>query len=370
MAAPAAGRPGDRSALRGPTSGNTATAEDRYGADIDPRTFDADEFARLLAGDAHEVLGGPDGALVLVRGDVADLGPRDRSALAERLTTLAAVIVALVGTEDEAARPPAWCDVALTAEDPLLDHLVDQVSRHPLAATAMAVLLRGAPTSDGVAAGLVAESVTYGLLQAGPEFECWRAGRAVIDRPSTDAPFVLVERDESVLRLTLNRPQVHNAFNAKMRDQLIEGLDVALLDPSVTAVHLDGAGPSFCSGGDLDEFGSRPDPVTAHLVRLTRNVGRTIAAIADRVTVHLHGAAFGAGIELAAFADHVVAAADTRMALPEIGLGLIPGAGGTVSLPRRIGRHRTALLALSAQAIDAPTALAWGLVDEVSPPAG
>jgi enoyl-CoA hydratase/carnithine racemase len=83
------------------------------------------------------------------------------------------------------------------------------------------------------------------------------------------------------------------------------------------------------------------------------------------VTARLHGACYGSGIELPAFADRVVAASDTRIALPELGLGLIPGAGGTVSLPRRIGRHRTAWLALSGAAIDATTALGWGLVDEV-----
>jgi enoyl-CoA hydratase/carnithine racemase len=71
----------------------------------------------------------------------------------------------------------------------------------------------------------------------------------------------------------------------------------------------------------------------------------------------------GAGIELAACAGHVVATADTRIGLPEVAMGLIPGAGGTVSLPARIGRHRTAWLALTGRTLDAPTAHAWGLVD-------
>jgi enoyl-CoA hydratase/carnithine racemase len=73
----------------------------------------------------------------------------------------------------------------------------------------------------------------------------------------------------------------------------------------------------------------------------------------------------GSGIELAAFADQVVAAPDTQIALPELALGLVPGAGGTVSLPRRIGRLRTAWLAFSGRTIDAEVALAWGLVDAV-----
>lgn len=75
----------------------------------------------------------------------------------------------------------------------------------------------------------------------------------------------------------------------------------------------------------------------------------------------------GAGIELAAFADRIVADPATRISLPELTLGLLPGAGGTVSLPRRIGRQRTAYLALTGSVIDASTALAWGLVDEIAP---
>ena len=167
------------------------------------------------------------------------------------------------------------------------------------------------------------------------------------------------------MTVTLQRPARHNAFSASMRDGLLDALDVALLDPDVRVV-LRGAGPSFCSGGDLDEFGSAADPGAAHLVRLQASVARVLAALADRVTVHLHGACMGAGIELPAFAGHVVATPDAEIALPELRLGLIPGAGGTVSLPRRIGRQRTAQLALTGGSIDGTTALAWGLVDELS----
>jgi enoyl-CoA hydratase/carnithine racemase len=133
----------------------------------------------------------------------------------------------------------------------------------------------------------------------------------------------------------------------------------------VAEVHLRGEGPSFCSGGDLDEFGTFPDPATAHLVRVGRSAGAAIHAVTDRVVAHLHGSCVGSAIELAAFAGRVLAAPDTTVALPEVDFGLVPGAGGTVSLPRRIGRHRTALLALARRSIDARTALAWGLVDDL-----
>jgi enoyl-CoA hydratase/carnithine racemase len=75
----------------------------------------------------------------------------------------------------------------------------------------------------------------------------------------------------------------------------------------------------------------------------------------------------GSGVELAAFAGRVVAHPDTTFSLPELSMGLLPGAGGTVSLPGRIGRHRTAWLMLTGHRIDARTAQAWGLVDEIDP---
>jgi enoyl-CoA hydratase/carnithine racemase len=98
---------------------------------------------------------------------------------------------------------------------------------------------------------------------------------------------------------------------------------------------------------------------------MTRSPARAMAAVADRLVAHLHGACFGSGIELPAFAARVVARPDTVVGLPELSLGLIPGAGGTVSVTRRIGRHRTAWLALTGRTIDAATALEWGLVDEI-----
>jgi enoyl-CoA hydratase/carnithine racemase len=93
-----------------------------------------------------------------------------------------------------------------------------------------------------------------------------------------------------------------------------------------------------------------------------------LSACAERVRARVHGACVGAGIELPAFAAHVSASADASFRLPEVSMGLVPGAGGTASLTRRIGRQRTAWMALSGEAVDAGTALAWGLVDEIVQP--
>ncbi len=176
---------------------------------------------------------------------------------------------------------------------------------------------------------------------------------------------LLVEDRLPAVVITLNRPEKRNALNVAMRDGWLDALAVAHADPLVEVV-ITGNGSSFCAGGDLDEFGTFPSPDQAHTIRLETSIGAAIARIAERVTFHIHGACYGSGIELAAFAHRVVASADTRVALPEIGIGLIPGAGGTVSIANRIGQDRMRRLTLSRQVIDAETALAWGLVDAIA----
>ncbi|MFU8817670.1 MAG: enoyl-CoA hydratase/isomerase family protein, partial [Pseudomonadales bacterium] len=121
--------------------------------------------------------------------------------------------------------------------------------------------------------------------------------------------------------------------------------------------------------GRLAELSARTgnrDAAAAHLIRTSRSAAVLLDQLRDRLECRVHGACIGAGIELPAFACRVVATADALFQLPEVAMGLIPGAGGTVSVLRRIGRLRTAYLALSNRPIDAPTARAWGLVDEIA----
>ena len=157
---------------------------------------------------------------------------------------------------------------------------------------------------------------------------------------------------------------MHNLYNAAMRDALVEALVIAAADPQLQ-VTLSGEGRSFCAGGDLAEFGSVADTATAHLIRSSANAAPYLLAIADRFSVLAHGACVGAGVELAAFAGRVQATPDAFFQLPDVAMGLIPGGGGTVSVTRRIGRQRTAWMALTGARVDAATARSWGLIDAI-----
>lgn len=262
----------------------------------------------------------------------------------------------------EADPPPPW----VTA--PFAD-VASAVERAPVAATVLVHVLRAVePLAIPVA--LTVESMGYSMLQRGEGFRRWSGQRTRRTRRPSAADVVRLERRDGRLDVVLNRPEVHNALNAAMRDALVDAFDLVAMDPSISEVHVSGAGASFCSGGDLDEFGLALDVGAAHRLRIAQSVGRRVHHCCDRVTVHLHGSCIGAGIEIAAFAGRVTARPDTRIRLPEMSMGLIPGAGGTVSVSRRIGRHRTAWLALTGEVLDAGTAQRWGLVDSVVTPAG
>lgn len=298
-----------------------------------------------------EVVSGEDSKyIILVDGPAADIVPPGSLP----------VVVASLGDALGGAGPTA-ADVIISHDD--IDELLNAVSRAPIAARSLAMLLRTL-TDVSVTNGLMMESAVYSTLQAGPEFASWRA-HADHSPDEHEVPTVVVERCGSALSITLNRPHRHNAISARLRDELCDALAVAEADDTITTVALSGIGPSFCSGGDLGEFGQRSDPATAHMIRLTHSPARQINRLRSRVTARIHGATMGGGIEMVSFADHVVADPETSIGLPEIGFGLIPGAGGTIGLTRRIGRQRTAALALIGRTIDARTALDWGLVDEI-----
>lgn len=263
----------------------------------------------------------------------------------------------MVGCPDIGAATPASAVARLTAS----------VNRSPEAAVALVQLLRASADLD-IDDALACESFVYSMLQSGPRFQEWLAGRHAPRHRPGPGPAVLLRRDGNQLHVALNRPHVRNAVDADLRDGLIEAFATAVADPTIEDVVVTGHGPSFSSGGDLSEFGMAPDPVTAHHVRTARSAGSWMARYADRTTVHLHGACIGAGVELAAFAGRVRATPGTTCTLPEVSMGLVPGAGGTVSIPRRIGRQRATYLAISGEPIPAAVAWDWGLVDELYEP--
>jgi enoyl-CoA hydratase/carnithine racemase len=140
-------------------------------------------------------------------------------------------------------------------------------------------------------------------------------------------------------------------------------------DPEVRALVLRGAGPAFSTGGDVSEFGTAPSPLVARAVRWRRDVWGRLLGLRAATVAAVHGFAVGGGLEMALLCDLCVAATDARFALPETGLGMIPGVAGTQTAVRRTGIGRAAELVLTGRFLDARVARAWGLVNRVVPPA-
>ncbi|WP_411342015.1 enoyl-CoA hydratase/isomerase family protein [Sphingopyxis sp. J-6] len=303
---------------------------------------DAATWQRPVAPIQAAVIGlDPDGALPLVATDDFDL---------------------LVTATENAPRP--WVSVGKQRFDKSVAQLTDAAHANPLAATIAAQVLRltaKLPLSDALAV----ESLAYSALLGGEEFRRWRA------RSAPDAPTlppvepVIAARQDDRLTLTLNDPANRNAMTAIMRDALYEALANALDDPTRPAVTLQGAGRCFSTGGALAEFGTATDLAEAHAVRMLHSCARALDALGERGTVRLHGACVGSGIEVAAAAHHRIAASDAWFQLPELAMGLIPGAGGTATVARAIGRHRSYWMLLSGKRIDARIASEWGLIHAI-----
>ena len=260
--------------------------------------------------------------------------------------------------------PRPWVSVAPAELDGVTAELAAAAARTPVAAAVMAQVLRLSlqlPFNDA----LIVESLAYSMLLAGAEFRAWRAATPVRTRPPSEGPRVRLAREGGVLVVAFARSEARNAVDAAMRDELVDALAFAAVDPEQAPVLLTGEGPSFSAGGDLDEFGKATDPAAAHAIRVAQSPTRLLRELGERAIARVHGACIGAGIEIPAAAARVTASPDAWFRLPEVAMGLIPGAGGTASIPRRIGRERTCFMALSGRAIDVSTALAWGLVDAV-----
>jgi hypothetical protein len=263
-----------------------------------------------------------------------------------------------------AGAPRPWVSLGARDLDAGVERLGAAVSANPLAATIAAEVLRLTEKLT-MADALAVESLAYSSLLGGGEFARWHAA-AKIDAgaPVPPAP-VLIERIGNRITLTLNDPGDRNAMTATMRDALYEALANALDDPTRPELILRGAGKCFSTGGALPEFGTARDLAEAHAVRTLHSCARALDALGARATVRLHGACVGSGIEVAAAAHRRIATSDAWFQLPELSMGLIPGAGGTATVTRAIGRHRTLWMLLSGKRVGAAQAHNWGLVHAV-----
>ena len=312
----------------------------------------------LIGAEAHSPLAGsplvvlapgarvPPGAVAVAVDRAGELPPLD-PALYDAMITC------------RADAPEPWVSVAPERIDAQLEAVRATAAASPVATATLARVLR---LGEGLAfaAALELESLAYSTLLGGTEFRRWLAGRGVEgDIPGGEVRY---ERAGDTVTLTLASPASRNAMSAAMRDALYEALVNVLEDPSEPRLILKADGRCFSTGGALAEFGSAQDLAAAHVIRMQRSCARVLHLLGTRAEVHLHGACIGSGIEVPAAAARRLAAPDLLVQLPELRMGLIPGAGGTVTLARAIGRHRLLWLALGGFRIGAGQARRWGLI--------
>ncbi len=181
---------------------------------------------------------------------------------------------------------------------------------------------------------------------------------------------VIYEKSDNIAYITLNRPQVLNVYNVQMRDELYQILGALKDDDEVMVAILKGRGDkAFCTGADLSEFLTAPSPVIARQVRWERDLWGLFLSLPQPVIGALHGYVLGSGIEMALCCDLRIASEDAKFGLPEAGLGIIPAAGATQTLPRVVGRAKALEMLLTTRWIDAKEAHDVGLVNQVVPSA-
>jgi enoyl-CoA hydratase len=177
---------------------------------------------------------------------------------------------------------------------------------------------------------------------------------------------LLYEKEGHIAHLTLNRPRVHNAINIQMRDDLWVVLPAIRDDPDVLVVIIKGAGErAFTAGADLSEFGTAPSQAIAKQVRWERDTWGLFQHMDKIMIAAIQGYCVGSGIEMALLCDLRIASEEARFSLPEAGLGLIPAAGGTQTVPRQIGQDKALEMLYTGEFIDAQEAYRIGMVHEI-----
>jgi enoyl-CoA hydratase/carnithine racemase len=182
-------------------------------------------------------------------------------------------------------------------------------------------------------------------------------------------------KDDGVAIITLNRPQVLNAFTPIMIDEWVRAIEAAKLDPEVRAVIVTGAGRGFCSGADVRSFREREhtdgNPVVDGRYWLQHSVHRVPLALRTLDKPYIaavNGPAAGAGMDMASMADLRIAAETVRFTMSYVNVGIVPGDGGCYYLPRIVGVARALDLIWTGRTMDAQEALQIGYVSQVVPP--
>lgn len=179
---------------------------------------------------------------------------------------------------------------------------------------------------------------------------------------------LILEKENHIAQVTLNRPEALNVYNVQMRDDLYEVLTAIKEDADVKVAIVKGVGErAFCAGADLTEFLTAPSPIIARQVRWARDVWGLFLSIPQPLIAAVHGYVLGSGIEIALCCDIIIASEDARFGMPEVGLGIIPAAGGTQTLPRRIGPAKSIELLFTNRFIGGEEAHQIGLVNRVVP---
>ena len=179
---------------------------------------------------------------------------------------------------------------------------------------------------------------------------------------------IRLERRDGVATVTLNRPDVLNAMNNAMREELLDAFTRLRADEEVRAVIVTGAGErAFSAGADIREFLDPPVPTRFREERRRLDFRREMDRCPQPIIAAIRGFALGGGLELALACDIRIAAEDAQLGLTEINLGIIPGGGGTQRLPRLVGRGKALEMILTGARVPAAEALRIGLVERVVP---
>ena len=184
----------------------------------------------------------------------------------------------------------------------------------------------------------------------------------------SDFETIIYEKKKGLAYVTLNRPEALNVYNIKMRDELYQVLGAIRDDADIRVALFRGAGDrAFCAGADLSEFLTAPSPIIARRARWERDIWGLFLSINKPMIAALHGFVLGSGVEIALCCDIRLASEDVQFGLPEPGLGIIPAAGGSQTLPRIIGGAKALEILLSGRWVKAEEARRLKLVSRVLP---